>query len=140
MIPTSSAPPFNITTGFDSNGDSVSNDRPAGVRRNSGRGAAQWDASTRLGWGFGFGKPREPGAGGPRMVRIRGDTSDVLGQVPSMGGNNHRYRMEFYVQAYNLFDHVNLLNFAGVETSPFFGRATAAQPGRRMESGMRFSF
>ncbi|MEN3330911.1 MAG: hypothetical protein V7641_276 [Blastocatellia bacterium] len=140
MFRASSAPPFNITTGFDNNGDSVSNDRPAGVRRNSGRGAAQWDASTRLGWGFGFGKPREPGAGGPRMVRIRGDSSDVLGQVPSMGGNNHRYRMVFYAQAYNLFNHVNRVNFTGVETSPFFGRATAAQAGRRLESGMRFSF
>ena len=44
------------------------------------------------------------------------------------------------VQAYNLLNHVNRVNFAGVETSPFFGSATAAQPGRRMESGMRFSF
>ena len=140
MFRASSAPPYNITTGFDNNGDSVSNDRPAGVGRNSARGAAQWDASTRLSWGFGFGKPREPGAGTPRLVRIRGDSSDVLGQVPSLGGPNHRYRMEFYVQAYNLFNHVNRVNFAGVETSPFFGTATAAQPGRRMESGMRFSF
>jgi hypothetical protein len=140
MFRASSAPPYNITTGFDNNGDSVSNDRPAGVGRNSRRGAAQWDASTRLSWGFGFSKPREPGAGGPRLVCIRGDSSDPLGQVPSMGGNNHRYRMEFYVQAYNLFNHLNLVNFAGVETSPFFGRATAAQSGRRMESGMRFSF
>jgi len=140
MFRASSAPPFNITTGFDNNHDSVSNDRPAGVGRNSARGDAQWDVSTRLSWGFGFGKPREPGGGGPRMVRIRGDSSDALSQVPSMGGGNQRYRMEFYAQAYNLFNHVNLVNFAGVETSPFFGRATAAQPGRRMESGMRFSF
>ena len=140
MFRASSAPPYNITTGFDDNGDSVSNDRPAGVGRNSARGAAQWDASTRLSWGFGFGKPREQAGGTPRLVRIRGDGSDALGQVPSLGGNNRRYRMEFYVQAYNLFNHVNRVNFAGVETSPFFGTATAAQPGRRMESGLRFSF
>jgi len=44
------------------------------------------------------------------------------------------------VQAYNVFNHVNRVSFAGVETSPFFGMATAAQPGRRMESGMKFSF
>jgi hypothetical protein len=140
MFRASSAPPFNITTGFDGNHDSVSNDRPAGVTRNSARGAPQWDASTRLSWGFGFGKPREPGGGGPRLVRIRGDSGDALGQVPSMGNSDHRYRMEFYAQAYNLFNHVNRVNFAGVQTSPFFGRATAAQPGRRVESGMRFSF
>jgi hypothetical protein len=140
MFRASSAPPYNITTGFDDNGDSVSNDRPVGVGRNSARGAAQWDASTRLSWGFGFGRPREQVGGTPRLVRIRGDSSDVLGQVPTLGGANRRYRMEFYVQAYNVFNHVNRVSFAGVETSPFFGMATAAQPGRRMESGMKFSF
>ena len=140
MFRASSAPPYNITTGLDNNGDSVSNDRPAGVGRNSARGAAQWDISTRLAWGVGFGRPREQGGGGgPRIVRIRGDNSDALGGLPSPGGNNHRYRMEFYVQAYNLFNHANLMNFAGVETSPFFGRATSAQAGRRMESGVKFT-
>lgn len=141
MFRASSAPPYNITTGFDNNGDSVSNDRPAGTGRNSARAAAQWDVGTRISWGFGFGKPREQaGGGGPRLVRIRGDSDGVLGSLPSLGGNSHRYRMEFYVQAFNLFNHVNPVNYAGVITSPFFGMATAAQPGRRMESGMRFSF
>ena len=33
-----SAMPYNITTGFDNNDDSVINDRPAGVGRNAARG------------------------------------------------------------------------------------------------------
>ena len=37
----SSALPYNITTGVDDNGDTVFNDRPLGVERNSARGAAQ---------------------------------------------------------------------------------------------------
>ena len=35
----SSALPYNITTGLDANGDTVFNDRAAGVERNSARGA-----------------------------------------------------------------------------------------------------
>src|SRR5215216_5280145 len=51
-----SALPYNITTGFDDNGDTIINDRPAGVGRNSARGAAQVDLSARLSWTIGFGK------------------------------------------------------------------------------------
>ena len=138
----SSATPYNITTGFDDNADTVSNDRPQGYGRNSGRGVGRWDAGTRLSWGFGFGKPKESaGGGGPQIKVIRaGEGSDMLGSMPSMGGANKRFRGEFYIQAYNIFNHANKTNFSGVQTSPFFGQATAASSGRRIESGMRFSF
>jgi len=43
-----SALPYNITTGSDNNRDTVSNDRPAGVGRNSARGAAVWTIDARL--------------------------------------------------------------------------------------------
>ncbi len=136
-----SAPPYNISTGFDDNGDSVSNDRPRGVTRNSARGAGQFNLGTRLSWGFGWGRPRATGAIGQRVFAIRArDDSDVLGQMPLGGMNGKRWRTEVYVQAYNLLNHTNPLNFTGVQTSPFFGRATAALPARRIESGLRFSF
>lgn len=133
-----SALPYNITTGFDDNGDTVSNDRPAGVGRNSARGRGRWDVNARLGWGFGFGGVREASASaGPVMIRMGG--SD--GGVPSLpGASNQRFRMEFYAQAFNLFNHTNLSNFTGVQTSPFYGLPTAALPGRRMEFGTRFNF
>jgi hypothetical protein len=38
----SSALPYNVTTGLDNNGDTVFNDRAAGIGRNSARGATQW--------------------------------------------------------------------------------------------------
>ena len=43
-----SGTPYNITTGRDDNGDTVFNDRPAGVRRNSARGASQWNLNLRV--------------------------------------------------------------------------------------------
>jgi hypothetical protein len=137
-----SASPYNITTGFDNNNDSVINDRPAGVTRNSARGADRFDLSTRLSWGTSWGKPRENvGGGGPQVRIIRaGDSGDMLGGMPSMGGANNRYRVEFYVQAYNALNNVNPTGFSGVQTSPFFGRSFSAMPGRRLETGMRFSF
>jgi hypothetical protein len=134
-----SATPYNITTGFDDNGDTVSNDRPTGVGRNSARGAAQWDLSTRLSWRIGFGQRRESSPR-PAVLAIHGAPgADILGSLPS-GPSNNLMRLEFYAQFYNLFNHANLTNFTGVQTSPFFGQATAAQPGRRIQSGVRISF
>ena len=51
----SSAPPYTITTGTDDNGDTVFNDRPAGVGRNSARGASQWNVNLRLNRSFNLG-------------------------------------------------------------------------------------
>ncbi len=141
LVNYSSATPYNITTGFDDNRDSVSNDRPAGIGRNSARGAAQFNMNLRLSWGFGFGKPAEqPMSGGVRVVVARSGDNDTLGSMPSMSNQNKRYKFEFYAQAFNLLNNTNPVNFTGVQTSPFFGRATAALPGRRLESGIRFSF
>jgi hypothetical protein len=38
-----SSRPYNITTGLDDNGDTVTNDRPAGLQRNSGKGPGQFN-------------------------------------------------------------------------------------------------
>lgn len=135
-----SAMPYNITTGFDNNGDTIVNDRPEGVGRNSARGAAQWDLSGRLSWSMGFGQREEQKTQGrgPTVVRSRND-ADALGAMAA-GGSDKRWRMQFYLQVFNLFNHVNRINFTGVQTSPFFHQATAALPGRRIETGIRFSF
>ncbi|MDP2053680.1 MAG: hypothetical protein Q8L75_08595, partial [Acidobacteriota bacterium] len=52
----SSALPYTITTGFDANGDTVFNDRPAGVSRNSARGKMTYDIGGRLSYSIGFGR------------------------------------------------------------------------------------
>ena len=134
-----SALPYNVTTGFDNNGDTIINDRPLGFGRNSARGASRWEIGSRLSWGRDFG-PEQQQTGGPqvRMVRIGGGDGAA---PPSIGmGATKKYRLEFYAQAFNLLNHANLGVFSGVQTSPFFGQATSAQSPRRMELGLRFNF
>ena len=135
-----SALPYNITTGFDNNGDTVINDRPIGVGRNSARGASRWEIGSRLSWGKDFGPEQQQSVGGPqiRMVRIGGGDGAAPPSLPNAA--TKKYRLEFYAQAFNLLNHANLGAFSGVETSPFFGQATSAQPPRRFELGMRFNF
>ena len=137
----SSALPYNITTGFDDNGDTVINDRPADTGRNSARGAPRWEIGSRLSWGTNFGPEQQQGAGGPqiRMVRVGGGGDGAA--PPSLpGAATKKYRLEFYAQTFNLLNHANLGAFSGVQTSPFFGQATSAQSPRRMELGLRFNF
>jgi hypothetical protein len=135
-----SALPYNITTGFDDNGDTVSNDRPAGVTRNSARGTMLVDIGARLTWTIGFGGPPRSGPEGPQINIIRGGDADPLRGMPSGDGTRSRYRLELYAQGYNLTNHVNALTFSGVETSPFFGQATSAAAPRRIEIGARLLF
>jgi hypothetical protein len=134
-----SALPYNITTGRDDNGDTVSNDRPAGMRRNAGRGRAQVDLGLRVSWGVAFGGPAAPAAG-PQIRIVRGDNADPLGGMPGVDGQNKRYTVELYAQSYNTLNRVNALNFSGVVGSPFFGQPTSAAPPRRVEIGTRFTF
>jgi hypothetical protein len=139
IISATSSLPYNLTTGFDNNGDTVINDRPLNVTRNSRRGAPRWEIGSRLSWGVNFGAEQTQ-TGGPqvRMVRVGGGGEGAA--APSIGSpGTKKYRLEFYLQAFNLLNHTNLGVFSGVLTSPFFGQATSAQMPRRMEVGMRFN-
>ena len=134
-----SALPYNITTGFDDNDDTVINDRPAGLGRNSARGASRWEIGSRLSWGLDFGPDAQPsGAPQVRMVRVGGGDGAAPPSIST--GPTKKYRFELYVQAFNLLNRANLGAFSGVQTSGFFGQATSAQPPRRLEIGTRFSF
>ena len=44
------------------------------------------------------------------------------------------------VDAFNIFNRVNYQNYVGSLSSPFFGRAVASQPPRRLQLGARFQF
>ena len=130
----SSATPYTVTTGRDGNGDTVFNDRPAGVGRNSERGAAQLNGTMRftksitLG-GAPAGAPGRPPGGGGDMP---------MGSVEAGGGA--RRRVDVYAQLANPFNYVNDNQFVGNQLSPFFGRATSAGPARRVELGMSLTF
>jgi Carboxypeptidase regulatory-like domain len=138
-----SASPYNIITGFDTNRDTVVNDRPEGVGRNAVRGSATWNLNTRLSKSFGFGPqrqtdgtPRIRGGGGPRG----GGPGGGGPMMAMMENSNARYRLEFYLQAFNILNRTNLLGYSGNMRSIYFGQATSASPARRIEVGMNFGF
>jgi len=146
-----SAAPYTITTGRDNNGDTVFNDRPVGIERNSERGARQINASLRLNKSFGFGgpaggpgggmpMPMPPGGGGGGAMNQRGPGGGGGPQLMVMEATNARYRLDFYAQISNLFNHVNYNAFIGNQLSPFYGQATSAGPARRVEVGMSLGF
>jgi hypothetical protein len=105
--------PFNVTTGFDNNGDTVANDRPAGVTRNSGRGPRTIQLDLRLAKTFNL----------PRLPR----------------GNN-RDSFDITVDVFNAINRVNVTNIVGVLSSPFFGRGNSASPARTVQFGLRYRF
>jgi Carboxypeptidase regulatory-like domain len=131
----SSATPYNIITGFDANGDTVINDRPLGVTRNSARGAATWNLNLRLSKLFPFGPERQTDG----MPQFRGGGRRRGGGM-MMDGSNARYRMEFYLQAFNLLNRTNFQGYVGNLLSPYYGQPTSASAARRIEVGINFGF
>jgi hypothetical protein len=81
----SSALPYNVTTGRDDNGDTVFNDRPAGVKRNSERGASQWTANLRINKSIGLGGPRTGGPNGPGPFGMPAPPPPPSGSAGSVG-------------------------------------------------------
>jgi outer membrane receptor for ferrienterochelin and colicin len=160
-----SATPYTITTGLDNNGDGVSNDRPAGVGRNTERGTTTVTTNMRVSRAFPLGGQRTgfpggpggpgfvpggpPGGGGGASV---GETLRAQGQGGGgrggggRGGNqgdaafNARYMMELFVTADNLFNRVNYGGYSGNQLSRYFGQPTMAQRPRQVQVGMQFRF
>lgn len=139
IFDSNSATPYNIITGFDDNGDTVINDRPSGVGRNAARGAARVELSMRLSWTIGIGPQKDKPSRRSTVRDIQPGGGDTFGGLSS-SETDRRYNAQLYLQTYNVINHTNLINFVGVQSSPFFGHATAALAGRRIECGLRFSF
>ena len=107
-----SAPPFNIQTGGDRNGDTTVNDRPAGVARNTGEGFASAALDLRIGRQFAVGRGHS--------VELTVDGFNVLNQTNYLIPNN--------------------VIGTGTTPSPTFGRPTAAGDPRQLQVGARWSF
>lgn len=142
-----SGTPYNITTGQDDNGDTVFNDRPAGVGRNTARTEMTWDVGGRLSYAFGFGRRNAggsdgPGSGTPVMIvhRVGGSGGSEISGSFGGGADDKKIRFEVFVSGTNIFNAVNRIGYSGVMTSPFFRQPTAAMAGRRIDLGMRVGF
>jgi Carboxypeptidase regulatory-like domain len=107
-----SGAPFTIVTGTDNNNDTTTNDRPAGVGRNSGRLPATSSLDLRLSRTFVV-------AGGRRI--------------------------EAMIEAFNVLNHVNILNVNntfgnGIAPLAAFGQPIAAGDPRQIQLGVRWTF
>jgi outer membrane receptor protein involved in Fe transport len=104
--------PYSLFTGKDEYRTGQTNARPAGVTRNTldGPGSALLD----LRWSHDF-----------RIGSGKGDDAPAW----SIG-----------VDAFNVVNRVNYSAYVGTLTSPFFGRAIAAQPPRRIQLSAGFHF
>lgn len=105
-----SGQPYNMTTGYDNNGDAVLNDRPNGVPRNSLRMAGYVNLDLKLGREFQLTKKAE-------------------GMVLSAS-----------LMSTNVLNHINYKNYIGVETSPYFMHPIGANPPRRVQASLSFRF
>jgi hypothetical protein len=68
-----------------------------------------------------------------------GGGSDIAGAFGA-GAEDKRIRFEVFASASNVFNAVNRIGYSGVMTSNFFGEATGAMPGRRIDIGVRMGF
>ncbi|HVG27884.1 MAG TPA: TonB-dependent receptor, partial [Acidobacteriaceae bacterium] len=133
----SGAATYNITTGFDNNGDGEFNDRPGY--------AAPGDPnamSTRFG--------RLVNTGGiaplPRNKGIMPWTAFLnanLQRTFTLSHNakaDHQQTLVANIRSVNALNHTNVKQVGGVLGSPLFGIPYAADTGRHIEAGLRYSF
>ena len=121
--------PYNVTTGFDNNNDSIFNDRPGGVGRNSVRTSAQATVSANLSYSLALGTPSIA-----RVVQDRQGGGDRAGQAAG------RYRLVFMLSVNNLTNRPNFSGFSGIQTSPFFLTSTSVQNPRKVDLGVSLRF
>src|ERR1044072_373674 len=108
ILTLASGVPFDITTGFDDNGDSVVNDRPTGVTRNTGRGPGFAQLDLRL----------------SKLLDLPMLFND---KDKDKGGFR---RLELNLDVFNVLNRNNLTDVIDELSSPLFGRANASLQAR----------
>ena len=119
--------PYTITTGRDDNGDSVFNDRPSGVLRNTERGQWLKQVDLRLRWQVPIIK----------LGKAKNSVDDSKTVKPS---DLKKYSMGMEITIQNIFNSTNLQNFVGNQLSPYYRQPISAAPARQMQFGLNFMF
>jgi hypothetical protein len=117
--------PYTITSGRDDNGDTVFNDRPAGISRNGERGAWLRQVDLRLDW---------------RVPLFRGERAEPGSMDASPKGFLKNYAVGMDLTILNIFNQTNPQNFVGNQLSPFYRQATSAAPARQIQVGLSVLF
>jgi hypothetical protein len=164
IIIASSGRPFNITTGRDTNGDTLFTERPSFATDLQKPGVVvtkfgAFDTNPEPGQTI---IPRNFGQGPAFFVTIlRLNKTFALGNAPMIAGKpgeqgrrgEQPYRLSLSVQIMNLFNHNNAGTVIGNLSSPLFGQSNATSRGsfsdgsaagsfnsRRIELQVRFNF
>jgi hypothetical protein len=124
-------PAYGIRTGRDENGDSIFNDRPGGVGRNTLRGATHATLNMFTQYTFVF---------GGQTVSVPAGVAVISGTVRTFDQSGGRYRLSIGIFAENITNRANYVGYSGTMTSPHFGRPTAVAGMRRVQLGTNFSF
>ena len=134
----SSGSPYSIRTGFDDNGDLIFNDRPAGVGRNSLRGANAVTLNGFFIYNIPIGQkklgPMPPG------IFIMGSPGGNFNVQTMSADALPRFRVGIVVNAQNLTNRANFVGYSGTQSSPLFMTPTAVQGMRRIDVGLNFNF
>ena len=134
-VNTTSASPYTVLSGLDTNRDLIFNDRPAGMARNTERGDGQLNMNMNVSYNWTFGPP----AGGPPPIGVFVGGPGATPEVRTFD-QPARFRIGIFLFANNLTNHANYVGYSGVITSPFFRQPTAVTSTRRVETGLSFGF
>jgi len=135
IVSMNSGIPYNITTGFDNNGDTLPNDRPPGVNRNTGQGPGYVSVDLHFAKEITLRKG-EASAAQPAARQHH----SALSALRASYSTNRGPRLEVGIDAFNVLNRVNYKNYVGIQSSPFFGCANAANPARQLQFSMKFHF
>ncbi len=128
---------FNITTGFDNNGDGNFNDRP-NIALPGTPGAVQTPYGLLTDTGGITPVQRNVGIM-PWTVHL--DTNLQRAFVITRNAKaEHQQTLTANLRSSNVLNHTNITAVGGVLGSPLFGVGYAADNGRRVEAGLRYSF
>jgi hypothetical protein len=145
LIFANSGRPYSLTTGRDNNGDQSTNDRPAGVWRNSLTGPGSYSVNMSFTKQFLLRKPESqrvasvaanPAA--PQLIVGGPGGPTVIPQ--GMGSSPPGPKLAFNVNANNLLNNTRITGYSGVLTSPLFGKPIGAAAGRTVMLGLSLSF
>jgi hypothetical protein len=131
----SSAPPYTLRTGVDTNRDLIFNDRPDGVGRNTLRGSDQWTMNGFFNYAWQFGKPMAM----PGGINLRSE-GGALTASQTAGSSAGRFRVTIGANVQNLTNHSNFGGYIGTLTSNSFGQPTIVTGTRKVDLTVGFSF
>jgi hypothetical protein len=129
--------PYNVTTGFDNNGDGDFNDRPQYAQPGNPNAIATPFGLLVASGGTGV-LPRDVGH---MPWAIDFDTNIQRAFTLTKNSKaDHPQTLTVNLREANLLNHLNVTQVGGVLGSPLFGVPYAADNGRRIEAGLRYAF